>query len=114
MDKLDKAMEDIAEDRMGVFFKGASTIPGQYNYTCNYQGFKQEHPHIISAGNSGYGKNIQIKICERELDIGIVGVGPTSAKWKGFPGWKMNWWLLSAGSTGWLTSPSCSLADLTG
>ncbi|NLV21392.1 MAG: LysR family transcriptional regulator [Syntrophomonadaceae bacterium] len=85
MDKMDKAMEEIAEDRKGSLFLGASTIPGQYIIPALIKEFKEEHPHISISLEIADTERIFNKICERELDIGIVGGWTKQRKVEGFP-----------------------------
>lgn len=85
MEKLDKAMEEIAEDRKGNLYLGASTIPGQYIIPALIKDFKENHPHISISLEIADTEKIFNKICERELDIGIVGGWTNQRKVEGFP-----------------------------
>lgn len=112
MDKLDKAMEDIAEDRKGSLFMGASTIPGQYIIPALIKGFKQEHPHISISLEIADTEKIFNKICERELDIGIVGGWTNQRKVEGFPWLEDELVVVVPQDHRLAGQPSCSLADL--
>jgi len=112
MDKLDKAMEDIAEDRKGSLFMGASTIPGQYIIPALIKGFKQEHPHISISMEIADTEKIFNKICERELDIGIVGGWTNQRKVDGFPWLEDELVAVVPQNHRLADQTSCSLADL--
>ncbi|MBP1762810.1 MAG: Transcriptional regulator, LysR family, partial [Firmicutes bacterium] len=112
MDKLDKAMEDIAEDRKGSLVMGASTIPGQYIIPALIKGFKQEHPHISISLEIADTEKIFNKICERELDIGIVGGWTNQRKVEGFPWLEDELVVVVPQDHRLADQPSCSLADL--
>jgi DNA-binding transcriptional LysR family regulator len=112
MDKLDKAMEDIAEDRKGSLFMGASTIPGQYIIPAIIKGFKQEHPHISISLEIADTEKIFNKICERELDIGIVGGWTNQRKVEGFPWLEDELVVVVPQDHRLADQSSCSLADL--
>jgi DNA-binding transcriptional LysR family regulator len=112
VDKLEKAMADIAEDRKGSLFMGASTIPGQYIIPALIKGFKQEHPHISISLEIADTEKIFNKICERELDIGIVGGWTNQRKVEGFP-WLEDELVVVVPQDHRLANRSgCSLADL--
>lgn len=85
MDKLEKAMEDIAESRKGNLLLGASTIPGQYILPALIKGFKEGHPHISISLEIADTEKIFNKISERELDLGVVGGWVNQRKVDGFP-----------------------------
>ncbi len=85
MDKLDKAMEEIAESRKGNLYLGASTIPGQYILPAIVKGFKEKYSHISISLEIADTDKIFNKISERELDLGIVGGWNNSRKVEGFP-----------------------------
>ena len=85
MDKLDTAMEEIAESRKGSLYLGASTIPGQYILPAVVKGFKDQYAHISISLEIADTEKIFNKIAERELDIGIVGGWTSHRKVEGFP-----------------------------
>ncbi len=85
MDKLDKSMEEIAENRKGSLFLGASTIPGQYILPAAVKGFKDEHQNISISMEIADTEKIFNKVAERELDIGVVGGWINNRKVDGIP-----------------------------
>ena len=112
MDKLDKAMEDIAESRKGSLFLGASTIPGQYILPALIKSFKEEYAHISISLEIADTEKIFNKISERELDIGIVGGWTNHRKVEGFP-WLEDELVAVVSADHKLAGKSdCSLADL--
>jgi DNA-binding transcriptional LysR family regulator len=112
MEKLDKAMGDIAEDRKGSLYMGASTIPGQYIIPALIKGFKEEHPHISISMEIADTEKIFNKICERELDVGIVGGWTNQRKVDGFPLLEDELVVVVPKDHRLAGQSSCSLADL--
>jgi DNA-binding transcriptional LysR family regulator len=112
MDKLEIAMQTIAEDRKGSLLLGASTIPGQYIIPGLIKGFKEEHPHISISLEIADTEKIFNRISERELDIGLVGGWINQRKAEGFPWLEDELVVVVPRDHRLAKQTSCSLADL--
>ncbi len=112
MEKLENAMQAIAEDRKGNLLLGASTIPGQYIIPTLIKGFKQAYPHISISLEIADTEKIFNKISERELDIGLVGGWLNQRKAEGFPWLEDELVVVVPNDHRLARQTSCSLADL--
>ena len=80
VEKTERAMEDLAESRKGSLYLGASTIPGQYILPYLIKIYKDKYTSISISMDIADTEKIFNKVAERELDMGIVGAGLTTAK----------------------------------
>lgn len=85
LEKTDRLMEELLENRRGKIFLGASSIPGQYILPRCIKEFKEEYPNVTISMEVSDTERIFNKIMEREIDVGVIGSWINSRKVEGFP-----------------------------
>jgi len=88
IERTQKAMEDVAQNRKWQLKIGASTIPGEYILPDLIKQYKEDMPSIKISIEISDTEAIFNKVAERELDAGIVGGWINNRKVEGNKWWE--------------------------
>lgn len=79
-DEATQAMGSLKGDIRGRLEIGASTIPGTYILPPHLKAFTDRFPEVTVAIRIGDSRAVARDVLEREVEVGIVGAKPQSAK----------------------------------
>lgn len=79
-DEAAQAMGSLKGDLRGRLEIGASTIPGTYILPPHLKTFAARYPEVSVAIRIGDSQAVAREVMEREVEVGVVGARPQSAK----------------------------------